>query len=419
MVDIARPESVKRKKKVRRVIYGAAALAGIAVITLAVSRLKPAAPSVERATVWIDTVKRGPMTRQVRGSGTLIPEDIRWIPATTQGRVERILLRPGAEVKPDTVILEMSNPDLQQSVKDAQLAFQSAEAAFLNKKADLQSQYLSQQADAATIEANYSQAKLDLEANEQLQKDGLVSDLTVKLKKTQATDQANRLKIAQQRLKMTEEGLKSQLAPQEADVNLKRAAYELSMRKLDDLRVKAGMTGVLQLVSVERGAQVSPGTNLVRVADPTNLKAEVRIAETQTKDLRLGQFAEIDTRNGVVQGKVARIDPASTNGTVGVDVILDGALPPGARPDLSVDGTIRIEKLDNVVFVGRPAFGQDEGTVSMFKLLPTGEAVRTNVKLGRSSVSTIEIKEGLQPGDQVILSDMSNYDQFDRIQLKG
>jgi len=419
MVDIARPESVKRKKKMRRVVYGAAALVGVAVITLAVSRLKPAAPSVELGTVWIDTVKRGPMVRQVRGSGTLIPEDIRWIPATTQGRVERILLRPGAEVKPDTVILEMSNPDLQQSVKDAQLAFQSAEAAFLNKKADLQSQYLSQQADAATIEANYSQAKLDLEANEQLQKDGLVSDLTVKLKKTQATDQANRLKIAQQRLKMTEEGLKSQLAPQEADVNLKRAAYELSMRKLDDLRVKAGMTGVLQLVSVERGAQVSPGTNLVRVADPTNLKAEVRIAETQTKDLRLGQFAEIDTRNGIVQGKVARIDPASSNGTVGVDVILDGALPPGARPDLSVDGTIRIEKLDNVVFVGRPAFGQDEGTVSMFKLLPTGEAVRTNVKLGRSSVNTIEIKEGLQPGDQVILSDMSNYDQFDRIQLKG
>jgi len=251
MVDIARPESVKRKKKVRRIVYGAVGLVVIALITLAVARLKPAAPSVERATVWIDTVKRGPMTRQVRGSGTLIPEDIRWIPATTQGRVERILLRPGAEVKPDTVILEMSNPDLQQSVKDAQLAFQSAEAAFLNKKADLQSQYLSQQADAATIEANYSQAKLDLEANEQLQKDGLVSDLTVKLKKTQATDQANRLKIAQQRLKMTEEGLKSQIAPQEADVNLKRAAYELSMRKLDDLRVKAGMTGVLQLVSVE------------------------------------------------------------------------------------------------------------------------------------------------------------------------
>jgi HlyD family secretion protein len=419
MVDIARPESVKRKKKIRRIAYGLVALVAIVGVSIGVSRLRPAAPGVDRATVWIDTVKRGPMTRQVRGSGTLVPEDIRWIPATTQGRVERIVLRPGAEVKPDTVILEMSNPDLQQQVKDAQLAFQSAQAAFLNKKADLESQYLSQQADAATIEANYRQAALDLEANEQLQKDGLVSDLTVKLKKTQALDQQNRLKIAQQRLEMTKEGLKSQIAPQEADVNLKRAAYELSMRKLDDLRVKAGMSGVLQEVSVERGAQVAPGTNLIRVADPSNLKAEVRIAETQTKDLRLGQLAEIDTRNGVVKGKVARIDPKSTNGTVGVDVILDGALPPGARPDLSVDGTITLEKLDNVISVGRPAFGQDEGNISIFKLLPNGEAVRTNVKLGRSSVNTIEIKEGLQPGDQVILSDMSTYDQFDRIQLKG
>jgi HlyD family secretion protein len=419
MVDIARPESVKRKKKYRRIAYGVVALLVVVGVSIGVSRLRPAAPGVDRATVWIDTVKRGPMTRQVRGSGTLIPEDIRWIPATTQGRVERILLRPGAEVKADTVILEMSNPDLQQSVKDAQLAFQSAQAAYVNKKADLESQYLTQQAEAATIEANYSQAKLDLEANDQLQKDGLVSELTVKLKRTQATDQENRLKIAQQRLQMTKEGLKSQLAPQEADVNQKRAAYELSMRKLDDLRVKAGMTGVLQEVSVERGAQVAPGANLIRVADPTNLKAEVRIAETQTKDIRVGQFAEIDTRNGVVRGKVARIDPKSTNGTVGVDVILDGKLPDGARPDLSVDGTITLEKLDNVISVGRPAFGQDEGNISIFKLMPNGEAVRTNVKLGRSSVNTIEIKEGLQPGDQVILSDMSTYDQFDRIQLKG
>jgi HlyD family secretion protein len=419
MVDIARPESVKRKKKYRRIAYGVVALLAVVGVSIGVSRLRPAAPGVDRATVWIDTVKRGPMTRQVRGSGTLVPEDIRWIPATTQGRVERIVLRPGADVKPDTVVLEMSNPDLQQQVKDAQLAFQSAQAAFLNKKADLDSQYLSQQAEAATIEANYSQAKLDLEANEQLQKDGLVSDLTVKLKRTQATDQENRLKIAKQRLKMTEEGLKSQIAPQEADVNQKRAAYELSMRKLDDLRVKAGMAGVLQEVSVERGAQVQPGTNLIRVADPTNLKAEVRIAETQTRDLRIGQVAEVDTRNGFVKGRVARIDPKSTNGTVGVDVILEGALPPGARPDLSVDGTITLEKLDNVISVGRPAFGQDEGNISIFKLLPNGEAVRTNVKLGRSSVNTIEIKEGLQPGDQVILSDMSTYDQFDRIQLKG
>jgi len=419
MVDIARPSSVKTQKKIRRGIYIGVALLAIIVVSVGVSRLKPAAPGVDRATVWIDTVKRGPMVRQVRGSGTLVPEDIRWIPATTQGRVVTIILRPGAQVKQDTVILELSNPDLQQSVKDAQLAFQSAQAAYLNKKADLESQYLSQQADAATIEANYRQAALDLEANEQLQKDGLVSELTVKLKRTQANDQQNRLKIAQQRLKMTEEGLKSQLAPQEAEVNQKRAAYELSMRKLDDLRVKAGMTGVLQLVQVEVGAQVAPGEKLIRVADPSTLKAEVRIAETQTKDLSPGQVAEIDTRNGVVQGHVSRIDPASSNGTVGVDVILEGTLPAGARPDLSVDGTIRLEKLDNVIFVGRPAFGQDEGNISLFKLMPNGEAVRTNVKLGRSSVSTIEIKDGLQPGDQVILSDMSTYDQFDRIQLKG
>jgi HlyD family secretion protein len=418
MVDIARPASVKRQKKIRRAIYAGVALLAIVAITLGVSRLKPAAPSVDRATVWIDTVKRGPITRQVRGSGTLVPEDIRWIPATTQGRVDRILLRPGAQVKPDTVILEMSNPDLQQSVKDAQLAYQSAQASFLNRKADLESQFLNQQADAASIEANYNQAEMDLKANEELEKEGLVSGLTVKQKRTQAEDLKNRLKIARQRLKMTEDGLKSQLAPQEADVDQRRAAYELSVRKLDDLRVKAGMTGVLQLVQVEAGAQVQPGANLVRVADPTNLKAELRIAETQTKDIAIGQSAEVDTRQGVVQGHVSRIDPSSTNGTVGVDVIFEGPLPAGSRPDLSVDGTVRLEKLDDVIYVGRPAFGQEESTISLFKLQPDGEAIRTNVKLGRSSVNTIEIKEGLKPGDQVILSDMSTYDQFDRIQLK-
>ena len=418
MVDIARPASVKRQKKIRRAIYAGIALLAIFVITVAVSRLKPAAPSVDRATVWIDTVKRGPIIRQVRGSGTLVPEDIRWIPATTQGRVEKILLRPGANVTPDTVILEMSNPDLQQSVKDAQLAYQSAQANYLNRKADLQSQFLNQQADAASIEASYNQAETDLKANEELEKEGLVSGLTVKQKRTQAEDLKNRLRIAQQRLKMTEEGLKSQLAPQEAEVDQRRAAYELSVRKLEDLRVKAGMKGVLQLVQVEVGAQVQPGANLVRVADPTNLKAELRIAETQTKDIVIGQSAEVDTRNGIVQGHVSRIDPSSTNGTVGVDVILEGPLPAGARADLSVDGTVRLEKLDDVIYVGRPAFGQEESTISLFKVQPDGEAIRTNVKLGRSSVNTIEIKEGLKPGDQVILSDMSAYDQFERVQLK-
>lgn len=419
MVDIARPASVKRQKKIKRAVYGGIALLAIVIITIGVSRLKPAAPTVDGATVWRDTVKRGSFVRQVRGSGTLVPEDIRWIPATTQGRVERILLRPGAQVTPDTVILEMSNPDLDQSVRDAQLAYQSAKAAYENRKAELQSQLLNQQAEVATIEANYRQAALDLEANEQLQKDGLVSELTVKLKRTQANDQQNRLKIAQQRLKMQEEGLSSQLAPQEADVDQRRAAYELSVRKREDLRVKAGMTGVLQLVQVTVGEQVAPGANLVRVANPNSLKAEIRIAETQTRDLSIGQTAEIDTRNGVVPGKVIRIDPASSNGTVGVDVSLEGELPAGARPDLSVDGTIRIEALDDVIYMGRPAFGQEQGTVSLFKVMPSGEAVRTNVTLGRSSVSVIEVKEGLQPGDVVILSDMSAYDQFDRIQVKG
>jgi HlyD family secretion protein len=417
MVDIARPATVVRRKKIRQAIYGAGALLVIALITLAVSRLKPAAPSVDRATVWIDSVKRGSMVRQVRGSGTLVPEEIRWIPATTQGRVERILLRPGANVQPGTVILELTNPELQQDVKEAQLGYQSAQAAFQNRKAELESQLLSQQATVAGIEANYKQAALDLEANEELQKAGLVSELTLKQKRSQKEELENRLAIEKKRLEMTRTGITSQLAPQEADVANKRAAYDLRLRQLEDLKVKAGMSGVLQVVPVEVGAQVGPGTNLARVANPTNLKAELRIAETQTKDIRIGQPAEVDTRNGVVKGRVARIDPASSNGTVGVDVILEGNLPDGARPDLSVDGTIRLEQLDNVIYVGRPAIGQENSTVSLFKVNADGEAVRVTVKLGRSSVSTIEVLDGLQPGDQVILSDMSTYDQFDRIRV--
>ena len=416
MVDIPRP-SQARKKKIRRAIYGGVALLAIILITVGVSRLKPAAPTVDRAVVWIDTVKRGSMLRQVRGSGTLVPEDIRWIPARTQGRVEKILLRPGAQVTPDTVILELSNPELQQLVSDAQLAFQSAQAAFVNRQAELQSSLLNQEADTANIEANYRQAALDLEANEQLAKDGLVSDLQLKQKRGLAEELKNRLALSQRRLQIAREGVKSQLAPQQADVEAKRADWQLRSRQLDDLHVKAGMSGVLQLVPVERGSQVAPGTNLARVADPSNLKAELRIAETQTKDIKPGQYAEVDTRNGVVKGHVSRIDPASQNGTVGVDVILDDALPPGARPDLSVDGTVQLERLDNVIYVGRPAFGQENATVGIFKLQPDGEAVRTNVKLGKASVNTIEVLSGLQPGDQVILSDMSQYDQFERVRL--
>jgi HlyD family secretion protein len=425
MVDIARPPSVIRKKKIRRAIYGAIALIVVAGITVGVSRLKPAAPSVDRATVWVDTVKRGQMLRQVRGSGTLVPEDIRWISATTAGRVERIVLRAGAIVEPNTVILELTSPDVEQANREAQLSYQSALAAYENRKADLQSQLLTQESQLATIESNYKQADLDLQANKQLEKDGLVSALLVKQKQGQVDDLKNRLSVESKRLEISKAGIKSQLAPQEADIAQRKAAADLQARRLDDLKVKAGMHGVLQCVcsnpttQVERGAQVNPGSNLARVADPSVLKAELRIAETQTKDIKIGQYAEVDTRNGRVKGKVARIDPASSNGTVGVDITLEGTLPPGARPDLSVDGEVRLEELNNIIYVGRPAFGQENSSVSLFKVGADGEAVRTTVKLGRSSVNTIEIVEGLNPGDQVILSDMSTYDEYQRVRLSN
>ena len=267
------------------------------------------------------------------------------------------------------------------------------------------------------MESQYRQASLTLAANEELYKEKLISELQLKQFRATEQDLKNQLSVARQRLEITKAGTKSQLAPQEADVNQRRATYELRMRQLDDLKVKAGMTGVLQVLPVEVGAQVQAAQNIARVADPTVLKAELRIAETQTKDIKIGQVAEVDTRNGTVAGKVSRIDPASSNGTVGVDITLEGALPPGSRPDLSVDGTVRLQKLDDVIFVGRPAFGQEESTITLFKLSPDGEAHRAKVVLGRSSVSTIEIREGLQPGDQVILSDMSAYDQYDRVKL--
>jgi len=337
----------------------------------------------------------------------------------TQGRVEKIVLRPGAQVKPDSVILELTNPELEQQVREAQLAYQSAQAAYVNRKAELQTGLLSQEADTANIEASWKQADLDLQANEKLATDGLVSDIQLKQKRSAAEELKNRLALAQKRLVIAQEGIQSQIAPQEADVNQKKAAWDLKRQQLEDLKVKAGMAGILQQVPVEVGAQVQPGANLARVANPNDLKAELRIAETQTKDIRIGQPAEIDTRNGIVKGHVSRIDPASNGGTVGVDVIMDEPLPPGARPDLSVDGTIRLDELKDVVIVGRPAFGQENSTVSIFKVQPNGEAVSTKVKLGRASVNQIQVLEGLKPGDQVILSDMSQYDSFDRVQLKG
>ena len=417
MVDIARPASVAKKKKIRRMILATVVLVVIAGVSYGVAQLKPAAPGVDRAAVWVAKVERGPMLRLVRGSGTLVPEDIRWINTNTQGRVERILLRPGAQVSPTSVILELSNPQLQQAVQDARLAHQSALAAYENRKAELERQLLNQEAELATAETNYNNAKLNLEAQEELLKDGLVSELQVKQFRSQTADLRNRLAISLKQLENTKKGIKSQLAPQEADVTQRLAQYQLRLQEQEDLKVKAGMAGVLSQVPVEVGQQVGPGTNLARVADPTRLKAEVRIAETQTKDIRIGQVAEVDTRNGIIQGKVMRIDPTATGGTVGVDISLDGELPPGARPDLSVDGTITLEKLPDVIKVGRPAFGQENSEVMLFKLDGKGEAHRVKVRLGRSSVNEIEVLEGLQPGDEVILSDMSAHDAYDRIRL--
>lgn len=417
MVDIPRGEEVKRRKRIRQSLYAIAALTAIILITVGVSRLKPAAPTVDRATVWIDTVKQGPMVRQVRGSGTLVPEDIRWIPANTQGRVERIVLRAGAQVAADSVILELSNPELQQTVLGDKANLQAAEANLKSKQADLESALLNQRAATARVEADYRQAALQLEANEALYRDKLISELQLKQSRSQAQELQNRWEIEQKRTEIAAQNVKAQMAPQEAEVERLRTMYQLHSRQLDELKVRAGMAGVLQVVPVEVGQQVQPGANLARVANPRTLKAELRIPETQTKDLAIGQLASIDTRNGIVEGRVSRIDPAAQNGTVGVDVSLTGQLPPGARPDLSVDGTVELERLNNVVFVGRPAFGQEQSTVGLFKLTEGGEAVRVSVQLGRSSVNTIEIINGLRPGDQVVLSDMSAWDQYERIRL--
>jgi HlyD family secretion protein len=387
-------------------------------ITLGLSRLKPAAPSVERATVWIDTVKRGPMLRQVRGLGTLVPEDIRWIPATTEGRVEKILTHPGTAVKPETVLLELSNPEVELTALDAESQLRAAEAQYTELKVRLQSQRLDQEAAAARVQAEFHQAKMRADTDEQLASQGLIAELNLKLSKVTAEELGNRDRIEQKRLEISDESVQAQLAVQRAQVEQRRALARLRRNQVEALKVRAGMSGMLQLLPVEVGQQVAPGTNLARVAEPGRLKAVIRVAETQAKDIQLGQVASIDTRNGVVPGKVSRIDPAAQNGTVTVDVALEGTLPKGARPDLSVDGTVELERLDDVLFVGRPAQGQGDSLVGLFRLDESGAgANRVKVKLGRSSVNTIEVVDGLKVGDQVILSDTSAWDAFDRIRL--
>ena len=416
-MDIARPSNL-RQKRIRRAVYGGAGLMVVLLITLGVSRLKPAAPGVERATVWIDTVKRGPMLRDERGIGTLVPEDIRWIPATTVGRVERITLRPGTTVTAGSIILELSNPQLEQELQDASLKLTAAEASLANLRVQLQNDSLAQEATTASIEADFKKAALQVEANDQLAAKGLVSEMTLKQARLDADQLSARYAISKKQLASHAESMRSRLAVQESEVDQTRALVRLKQRQVDELHVRAGFAGVLQVVPVEVGQQVAPGTNLARVADPSRLKAELKIAETRAKDITIGLPATIDTRNGVASGRVVRIDPSVQNGTVTVDVVMEGPLPKGSRPDLSVDGTVQLERRADVIKVGRPAFGQEQTAVSLFKLQANGEATRVQVKLGRTSVNEVEIVSGLNPGDQVVLSDMSAWDAFDRIRLQ-
>src|SRR4029078_2972491 len=417
-MDIARPSNAK-KKRIKQAIYAGVGLLAVVLVSVGLSRLKPAAPTRERRVVWPAKVERGPMVRQVRGLGTLTPEDIRWIPATTQGGVERIILRPGTKVKANDVILELTNPQLEQQLQDAQLKLGAAEAGLDNIRVQLNNDLLAQRAASANIEADFNKAKMQAQMNEALAKDQLVSDLVLKQSQVERDQLGVRNDISKEQLASKAESMRAQLAVQQSLVDQARALLQLTKQQRDELKVRAALDGMLQLVPVEVGQQVAPGTTLARVANPSRLKAEIKIAETQAKDIQLGQKAEVDTRNGIVEGRVARIDPSVQNGTRTVDVTLTGELPKGAVPDLSVDGTIELERLNDVLFLGRPAFGQDQSTVGLFKIGSDGvEAERTQVKLGRSSVNTIEVLSGLKVGDQVILSAMSAYDAYDRIRLK-
>jgi HlyD family secretion protein len=417
-MDIPRPE-LARKRRRKRILYGAGLVVAVALATLGLSRLKPAPPSVDRATVWIDTVHRGNMLREVRGLGTLVPQQVRSIPSITDGRVEDRPVLPGTTVKANTVLLVLSNPQLEQQALDAKLQLQAAEADYANQKANLQTQYLQQQANAATIAASYRQAKLQADADKQLYQQGLSSNIIYEKSAANAQGLAESSKMAQQQLEQYTELIRAQLAAQQAKVDQARALAQLKAQQVADLHVSAGMNGVLQELDVDLGQEVQPGATLAKVVDPTQLWAELNIPETEAKDLLLGQTASVDTHNGIIGGHVIRINPAPVNGTVAVDVSLDGALPKGARPNLSVEGTILIEKLTNVLYVGRPVHAEPESTIGLFKLTVDGkEAVRVPVKIGRVSVNTVEILTGLNVGDQVILSDMSAQDNFDRIRLQ-
>ncbi|HEV2828804.1 MAG TPA: HlyD family efflux transporter periplasmic adaptor subunit [Pyrinomonadaceae bacterium] len=418
-MDIKRTGKTKLKKRIRSGILIGVGLIAIAGITFGLTRLKPAAPTLDRSTAVIDTVKRGQMLREVRGNGTLVPQDIRWVPAPSEGRVEKIPVQAGVVVGFDTIIVELSNPKVEQEAMDAEFQVKAAVADKESLRQRLEGEAMTQKSTIAQINAEYSQAKIQLDTDEVLGKQGLVPDLVLKISRMRLVDIGNRLKVEQQRLAVNAKSVQAQLNAQESRIAQLRALATLRRDQSAGLKVRAGTSGVLQEVAVQVGQQLTPGTNIARVADPASLKAELKINETQIKDVRVGQPVAVDTRNGIIQGTVMRIDPAAREGTFVVDVALTGPIPASARPDLSVDGTVELERLENVLYVGRPAFGQGQQTVKLFRLSPDGqEAVHTPVTLGRSSVSTIEIVDGLKEGDQVILSDTSSLDSYDRIRVR-
>ena len=419
-MDIVR-EDFSEKRRRKRLLLASAGVTVVLLITLGLSRLKPAAPTVEKSAVWLDTVKRGPMRREVRGPGSLVPESegILQISAATDARVERLLLQPGSPVQPSSILLEMSNPELQRDGLDAEWQLKAAQAELVNTRIRLEKELMDQQAAAATVRSDFHQAQLQAETNEGLYKEGLVADLTLKLSKVRAEELSTRNEIERKRLEVYSQSAKAQGDVQQAKVEQLRALAQLKRSQLEALHVRAGIEGVLQELPLQVGQRVVPGTTLAKVVQPNRLKAQLKIAETQAKDIVIGQPASIDTRNGVVPGKVSRVDPAVQNGTVTVDVVLAGALPKGARPDLSVDGTIELDRLADVVYVGRPAFGQEQNQISLFRVNGEGDdAQRVKVRLGKSSVNTVQVLEGLKPGDRVILSDMSAWDAYDRVRLK-
>jgi multidrug efflux pump subunit AcrA (membrane-fusion protein) len=418
-MDIARPD-IKAKKNRRRVVTIAVAIVVLAAVTFAVMRLKPAAPTVERSVVWTDTVKRGNLIRQVRGNGTLIPREdaIRQIPAQTAATVTRILVLPGSNVKADTVLMELSDPLVTQQAVDAKLALSEAEADLKNTAVQLQSTLMGQRSTAATTNAAYETAKRQATSDEALYKLGVISGLQAQASKSNADGLTTQNQMQQNVVSINEKALETQLSVQQAKVDQARAVYQLKQQQLDALRVKAGISGVLTDLPPAVGQQVTVGTMLAKVVVKNQLKAALNIPETQARDIQTGQPAAIDTHNGIIEGTVQRIDPGVHNGTVTVDVALNGFVE-GERPDLSVDGQIDLQRLANVLYVGRPAFGNEDSTISLFKLSPDGKtATRVPVKVGRASVNAIQVLSGLNEGDTVILSDMSRWDQVDRIRLE-